>query len=253
MGKKTKKGGSSTAVSKENVKKLSMTKRNELNALNNSLMKLGFIQTINAAEQWNQYVEIYSLLERIKTIENEISVIKKSSRRGTALEDFTKFILDNGAQVDGIEITEFPGYDLGLLAMKDFKENEMFITIPDKLVFSFDKAADTVQYAAKMVSLIASMPNISLAFFLMIERLNPESFWKPYLDVLPERYSTVMYLTPTELNELKGKAKFISSCKMRICNMLSYIQQVQVHLVQLLTKLRILQDNMRSCIKFINN
>lgn len=206
MGKKTKKGGSSAAVSKENVKKLSMTKRNELNGYVNSLMKLGFIQTINGAEQWNQYVEIYSLLERIKTIENEISVIKKSSRRGgTALEDFTKFILDNGAKIDGVEITEFPGYDLGLLALKDFAENEMFVTIPDKLVFSFDKAADTVQYAAKMVSLIASMPNISLAFFLMIERLNPESFWKPYLDVLPERYSTVMYLTPTELNELKGK------------------------------------------------
>lgn len=205
MGKKTKKGCGSTAVAKENVKKLSMTKRNELNGYVNSLLKLGFIQTINAAEQWNQYVEIYSLLERIKTIENEISVIKKYNRRGTALEDFKKFILVNGAQIDGVEITEFPGYDLGLLALKDFKENEMFVTIPDKLVFSFDKAADTVQYAAKMVSLIASMPNISLAFFLMIERLNPESFWKPYLDALPERYSTVMYLTPTELNELKGK------------------------------------------------
>lgn len=205
MGKKTKRGVSSTALTKENSKKLSMTKRNELNGYVNSLLKLGFIQTINAVEQWNQFIEIYSLLERIKTIENEISVVRKNNRRGSALEDFTKFIVENGAQIDGVEITEFPGYDLGLLALKDYKENEMFVTIPKKLVFSFDKAADNVQYAAKMVSLIASMPNISLAFFLMIERLNPDSFWKPYLDVLPERYATVMYLTPTELNELKGK------------------------------------------------
>lgn len=206
MGKKTKRGVSSTAITKENSKKLSMTKRNELNGYVNSLLKLGFIQTINAVEQWNQFIEIYSLLERIKTIENEISVVRKNNRRGSALEDFTKFIVENGAQIDGVEITEFPGYDLGLLALKDYKENEMFVTIPDKLVFTFDKAADNVQYAAKMVSLIASMPNISLAFFLMIERLNPDSFWKPYLDVLPERYATVMYLTPTELNELKGKS-----------------------------------------------
>lgn len=205
MGKKTKRGVSSTALTKENSKKLSLTKRNELNGYVNSLLKLGFIQTINAVEQWNQFIEIYSLLERIKTIENEISVVRKTNRRGSALEDFTKFIVENGAQIDGVEITEFPGYDLGLLALKDYKENDMFVTIPNKLVFSFDKAAENVQYAAKMVSLIASMPNISLAFFLMIERLNPDSFWKPYLDVLPERYATVMYLTPTELNELKGK------------------------------------------------
>lgn len=200
MGKKTKK----IAGSKENVKKLSMTKRNELNNYVNSLLKLGFIQTINATEQWNQYLEIYALLERIKTIESEISVIRKNYRRNTALEDFTKFIVDNGSCIDGVEVAEFSGYDLGLRALRDFKENEMFITIPDKLVFSFDKASDEIQYAAKMVSLISSMPNISLAFFLMIERLNPESFWRSYLDVLPDRYSTVMYLTPTELIELKG-------------------------------------------------
>uniref|UniRef100_A0A336K0U1 protein-histidine N-methyltransferase n=1 Tax=Culicoides sonorensis TaxID=179676 RepID=A0A336K0U1_CULSO len=207
MGKKTKKSSPLTTTPKENFKKLSMTKRNELNSYVNSLLKLGFIQTINVTEQWNQYVEIVSLLERIKMIESEISVInKKNFRRNTALDEFTKFIEDNGGKINDVKITDFPGYDLGLEALKDFKENEMFITIPDKLVFSFDKAAENVQYAAKMVSLIASMPNISLAFFLMIERLNPNSFWKPYLDVLPERYSTVMYFTPTELNELKGSS-----------------------------------------------
>lgn len=30
-----------------------------------------------------------------------------------------------------------------------------------------------------------------------------ESFWKPYIDVLPEKYNTVLYFTAEELAELK--------------------------------------------------
>lgn len=206
MGKKPKKNV--PAVKETGGKKLSMTKRNELNGLVKSLLKLGFFKTINPTEQWNHYLEIYSLLERIRGIESEISVIKKNVKRSAAIEDFTRWVKENGAQFDGVKISEFAGYEYGLEATKDFKQNEMFITIPDKIVFTFDKASQNVKMAAKEISLIASMPNISLACYLMIERLTPNSFWKPYFDVLPDRYSTVMYLTPTELQDLKGKPYF---------------------------------------------
>ncbi|XP_063696141.1 actin-histidine N-methyltransferase [Culicoides brevitarsis] len=186
-------------------KSLSMTKRNELNNLVNSLLKLVFLETNNPLELWNQYLELHALIERIRNIEN-VTVIKKSNQRITSLEAFSKFMHDNGAKIDSVDVTEFPGYDLGLRAQRDFEKNELFITIPDKLVFSFDKAPMEVQRAAKTVSLISSMPNISLAFFLLVERLNPKSFWKPYFDVLPEKYSTVMYFKPNELNELKGSS-----------------------------------------------
>lgn len=184
-----------------------MTKRNELNGLVNSLLKLGFMQVINATEQWNHYLEIYSLLERIRNIEGEISVLKRNSaRRSSNLDDFEDWLKNHGAAFDGVKIAEFGGYEFGLESTKDFKENELFITIPDKLVFAFDKADESVKSAAKIVSLIASMPNIGLAFYLIIERLKANSFWKPYFDVLPDRYSTVMYFTPTELQELKGSS-----------------------------------------------
>lgn len=203
MGKKPKK--TTPNVKEAAGKKLSMTKRNELNGLVNSLLKLGFLQTINPTEQWNHYLEIYSLLERVRSIENEISIIKKNTKRAGAIDDFTAWVKENGAEFDGVKISEFAGYEYGLEATKDFKQNDIFITVPDKIVFTFDKAAPNVRMAAKMVSLIASMPNISLAFYLMVERLTPNSFWKPYFDILPERYSTVMYFTPTELQELKGE------------------------------------------------
>lgn len=226
MGKKNKKnlggGGSSSSGSgagagtggtntngggvKENTKKLSMTKRNELNGLVNNLLKLGFMQSANAAEQWNAFNEIYRIIEQIRKIENEVSVMRRTTKRAAGIEEFQHWMKENGAEFDGVKIAEFSGFEMGLEATKDFKENDLFITIPDKLVMAFDKADESVKSAAKIVSLIASMPNIGLAFYLMLERLKPNSFWKPYFDVLPDRYSTVMYFTPTDLQELKGNS-----------------------------------------------
>lgn len=210
MGKKNKSktGGSAATATKENVKKLSMTKRNDLNALVNGLLKLGFMQTVNSNEQFQHFLELYSLLERIRNIESEVNVLKKNTKRAANVEEFVGWLKDNGAKFDGVKIAEFGGFELGLEATRDFKADDVFVTIPDKLVFAFDKADESVKSAAKIVSLIASMPNIGLAFYLMIERLKAEkSFWKPYFDMLPDRYSTVLYFTPTELQDLKGKNK----------------------------------------------
>lgn len=202
MGKKKNVRGA--GAPKEAAKKLS--KRNELNSLVNSLLKLGFTQSSNPTDQWNTFIEIYGLIEHIRKIENEVSVMKsiRPSKRQAGITDFVNWLRENGATFDGVKISEFSGFEMGLEATKDFKENELFITIPDKLVMTFDKADEGVKSAAKIVSLIASMPNIGLAFYLMLERLRPDSFWKPYFDVMPNRYSTVMYFTPADLQELKG-------------------------------------------------
>lgn len=44
-----------------------------------------------------------------------------------------------------------------------------------------------------------------LSAFVLNERLNPESFWKPYLDVLPKDYSNFpIFFCAEELYYLKG-------------------------------------------------
>ena len=52
------------------------------------------------------------------------------------------------------------------------------------------------------------MPNVALAFHILNESYNPKSFWKPYLDALPSSYDTVMYFTPSEMEDLKGSPAF---------------------------------------------
>lgn len=40
--------------------------------------------------------------------------------------------------------------------------------------------------------------------FLMVERLRPNSLWKPYLDMLPSTFGSTLWFTEDELSELKG-------------------------------------------------
>ncbi|XP_010940902.1 uncharacterized protein [Elaeis guineensis] len=40
--------------------------------------------------------------------------------------------------------------------------------------------------------------------YLMVERLRPNSLWKPYLDMLPSTFGSTLWFTEVELSELKG-------------------------------------------------
>lgn len=211
--------GPSHAV-RENVatKKLSQQKRSELNQLTDYLLKLGFDSpgaTIN--EMWSQYTEIEGNLERIRIIESELKTKAGGKNRLAAIERFVEFAKENGAKFDGVSIQQFPQYELGLLATKDFQSGELFTTIPKKMLLTLDNLSETAAEVLAQLPVLDTMPNVKLAFVLVIERLSgAASFWKPYIDLLPERYSTVMYFTATELNELKGSSAFVpalNQCK----------------------------------------
>jgi histone-lysine N-methyltransferase SETD3 len=55
-------------------------------------------------------------------------------------------------------------------------------------------------------TMLRHMPNVAMALFLLLERFNTDSpsFWAPYLNMLPSTYTTVLYFTSQELQELKG-------------------------------------------------
>ena len=56
--------------------------------------------------------------------------------------------------------------------------------------------------------LLESMPNVALAVHLLCEKYNPDSFWQPYIDVLPETYTTPLYYTADEIKLLDGSPAF---------------------------------------------
>lgn len=197
-------------------KKLPILKKNELNLLLENLLKAGFQKSANLTEQWNQYIEIRSILERVNGIETELRVKSTGGKnRSASIENFCKWAEKNGADFKGVKISEFPGYELGLEAIKDFKKDDIFISIPKNMIFSLDTVDPDITAEIPTIGLF-TMSNVRLAFLLAVEKLNSNSFWKPYFDVLPEKYSTVMNFSPAEMGELKGSCALpaaLAQCK----------------------------------------
>lgn len=197
------------------TKKLSPMKRNELNHLIGKLLQLGV--TATETVKWEQYVEMQTLVERIKDIESELKVKPSASRdRNSYVKAFVKWAHDNGAQFDGMDICEFPNQGLGLRATKDIAKDEQFVVIPNRMIMSLDNVSTDIIPMMAQLPMIESMHNVKLAFSLLVERLKADSFWKPYMDVLPTKYSTVMHFSVSEMQELKGSSALplaLNQCK----------------------------------------
>lgn len=219
MGKKSGRksaAAAATAVAKPDIihhpevsaamKGLPVLKRIELKQLVDSVIQMGFIATTMPADQWQQYVDMQTLLDRIRAIESDIRHRPAGGRNNRAqhLETFKQWARDNGAQFDGVDITDFPGFELGLAATKPIAKGSCFVRVPQKMIMTVDNVSEGLRKLMATIPMVESMYNVRLAFSVLVERLDEHSFWKPYLDVLPERYSTVMSFTVNEMQELRG-------------------------------------------------
>ncbi|XP_073946251.1 SET domain containing 3 [Choristoneura fumiferana] len=212
MGRKSHSKQASKKTGKDN--KLIQNIRRELSSRVDKLLKLTsvFQTTVNLTKSWEHHTEIEAVLSEIKNIESSVSSNKAPKSRQSRKENFFVWLTENGANYEGIDIKQFEGYDLGLVATNEFKQGSLLLTVPRKLMMTEQDARDSVLADFIAVDpLLQNMANITLALFLLLEKNNPESFWKPYIDVLPDKYSTVLYFTPEELLELKPSPVFESS------------------------------------------
>lgn len=153
-----------------------------------------------ATQLWNNYLDITVVLLKVKCLEE---MKTESSKRSQGIGQFVKWLTENGARVDGVSVAEFPGYDLGLKADADFAESQLILEIPRTLIFNTYTAAPELS-VLQNDPLVQHMPQVALAIALLIEKHKENSKWKPYLDMLPSSYTTVLYMKTSEMMELKG-------------------------------------------------
>ncbi|KAF7280983.1 hypothetical protein GWI33_005250 [Rhynchophorus ferrugineus] len=160
--------------------------------------------------------KISSLIERIRLLEDKLS--KKSGRASTnnnstersridpeTVKNFTKWIQENGGELQGCSISSFAGYDVGLRVEQEIPQSSLVIAVPRKVMMSVETASNSIlKDIVNKVEILKNMPNVLLAVYLLVEKFTPNSFWKPYLDILPKSYNTVLYYSYSELEELKG-------------------------------------------------
>lgn len=157
----------------------------------------------------DHHIEISKVLDKIKSIEHNQSQVENTDNEirnsPEKLQSFSQWLKKNGAVFVGSSIAEFPGYDLGLKADMDIPYGSLFIAVPRKLMMTVDGAKKSIlkKYIEKD-QLLKQMHNITLVMYLFVEKFKENSFYKPYIDLLPKTYSTVLYFSNEELNELKG-------------------------------------------------
>ncbi|XP_012256557.2 actin-histidine N-methyltransferase [Athalia rosae] len=189
-------------------KRISPAKRSEINVQCEKLFHLSSNPAYEL-QLWENYGEILAILEKVKRLE-EMKI--DASKRSEGIDHFVKWLVDNGANVDGVSVAEFPGYDFGLKAERNFTEGQLILEIPRKLIFCTQTAAPELS-VLQNDPLVQHMPHVALAIALLIERHKENSEWKPYLDILPNQYNTVLYMSANDMIELKGSPTLEASLK----------------------------------------
>jgi histone-lysine N-methyltransferase SETD3 len=180
----------------------------ELEELVDKLLRLSTIpQQQNVLKSLENQKEISNITERVKTLEIGRDAKNSVDNRATSatVDNFMKWALENGAKLNGCSIQEFEGYELGIKADVDIEQSTLVIAVPRKLMMSVESAKQSIlKELIEKDKILSSMPNVTLAIFLLLEKFKGDSFWKSYIDILPKVYTTVLFFSVEELEELKG-------------------------------------------------
>jgi len=94
----------------------------------------------------------------------------------------------------------------GVHAKRRLDRNQCILEVPLALIMTTDKAqrCEIGRFIANSGATVHSSHSW-LAAMLLQEKYNPNSYWKPYLDILPAHYRNMpIFFDQSELDELKG-------------------------------------------------
>lgn len=156
-----------------------------------------------------------------------------------AAERFVDWFKTHGTQHAALGLADFPGMGRGAIALDDIPvcASALFVKVAKycELTFS-DAQADTVLFSiprtlllnttnSKLQSLLreeewAALKNwTSLILTMMWESRQEHSLWKPYFNIMPVQFDSLMFWTDEELKELEGCAV--------LCEIFRHLHQMQ--------------------------
>lgn len=190
-------------------KSSALNNHNEINELIDKLLRISTLpQEPDLSKCLENHREMCVIIEKIKKLQTNGVEEKNTtiSRTSAAIIDrFTNWYEENGAELKGCDIQEIENFGLGFITNIEIAASSLVISVPKKLMLTVEAAKKTpLKKLIEKDHLLGYMPNVALAIFLLYEKYKPESFWKPYIDILPTTYNTILYFTVDELLELKG-------------------------------------------------
>lgn len=188
-------------------------KRSELNGLVDKLLQLtsNYVEDaapVTPAKLFTEHGEIWSLVAKVRALEEQYNMTRRlrESSRHVHLQAFLQWMESQGAKVEKLKVHDYgPERGFGLQVAEDVTTGETLIRVPRKCFMSTETARDSsLSTLMEKDPMLRTMPNVALALHLVLEKNSPASYWEPFINVLPSKYSTVLYFTPEDFAELKG-------------------------------------------------
>jgi len=144
-GKKAKASGLDALgdMASELFKTLPPIKRAELNKVVEKLSDVTAnlkSEPTTPVKQWEEFKEIYSLVEKVREIESGHSMCRTLPDRKASVKTFLAWLSSLGAVIKGVEVADYGGQGLGLKVTEDLKQGDEVIRIPQKAMMSVDTA-----------------------------------------------------------------------------------------------------------------
>ena len=117
-----------------------------------------------------------------------------------------EWLRNNGAIFPDVEIKHYNERFRGIVATRNIFKNKQIVKIPHKCIMTTFKAYESdIGLEIKKSGWEPNSPHTLLALMLLQEKLNPNSFWKPFIDILPPNYNDFpQFYSNNELLQLKG-------------------------------------------------
>ncbi|CAN7937540.1 unnamed protein product [Ixodes hexagonus] len=200
---------------KKGVKKLASQDAQKLKELLDQVLdKCTTLPSGNAKKEWEDFLEVRSLLEKVRELEKRLT--PELPDRADKWPAFFKWCLDNGAITHGITLQALPQEEYGFAAEHDIQEGEQFLGVPLEMMMTTVGARKSkLGPLLREDPIMKSMENVVLSMFLILELCaGNTSFWHPYISILPRSFNTVLYFTVEELQLLTGSSVLDEALKL---------------------------------------
>eukprot|EP00123_Amoebidium_parasiticum_P003822 comp15138_c0_seq1/m.11828 comp15138_c0_seq1/g.11828 ORF comp15138_c0_seq1/g.11828 comp15138_c0_seq1/m.11828 type:complete len:544 (-) comp15138_c0_seq1:4-1635(-) len=122
-----------------------------------------------------------------------------------AIKTLTDWFLENGGKINGVEPAHFRTTGRGVVALQSADGGSTLVSVPETILLNADRARESPMVGQAFSEIEGLDDETLVMLFVLYERfVNPNSFWKPFFDVLPLDFDTAMTCNFEELMELEG-------------------------------------------------
>jgi histone-lysine N-methyltransferase SETD3 len=119
-------------------------------------------------------------------------------------DSFIVWFKKNGGIVEGLTINEFPNMGRGFEALTTLEQGSMVLQIPKELQFCLEQMKYSGDKVVQKLFALISNGDMAIAAWILLEKYKGiDSFYAPYIDVLPAHVSSVLYFSEQDIEALQ--------------------------------------------------